>query len=134
MEEDANETATRYHRAGFRVTSRPSTDSRRDPRHTRRIDLRAAGVGLMRLLLAPRPVWSRLLPATNAAFDRYMTISLAFLAPDLMKAAVEGRIRARWHTVFRRRAPPHLPRHLLFRILAYRLQADRLGELDNDSR
>ena len=45
-----------------------------------------------------------------------------------------GELRARWHTVFRRRAPPHLPRHLLFRILAYRLQADRLGELDNDSR
>jgi Protein of unknown function (DUF2924) len=43
-------------------------------------------------------------------------------------------LRARWHTVFRRRAPPHLTRHLLFRILAYRLQADRLGELDNDSR
>jgi len=36
-----------------------------------------------------------------------------------------GELRARWHTVFRRRAPPHLPRHLLFRILAYRLQADR---------
>jgi hypothetical protein len=46
---------------------------------------------------------------------------------------VEG-LRARWHTVFRRRAPPHLPRHLLFRILAYRLQADRLGELDADCR
>src|SRR2546430_12276203 len=45
-----------------------------------------------------------------------------------------GELRARWHTVFRRRAPPHLPRHLLFRILAYRLQADRLGELDSDSR
>jgi hypothetical protein len=45
-----------------------------------------------------------------------------------------GGLRARWHTVFRRRAPPHLPRHLLFRILVYRLQADRLGELDNDSR
>ena len=43
-------------------------------------------------------------------------------------------LRARWHTVFRRRAPPHLPRHLLFRILAYRLQADRLGDLDADSR
>jgi hypothetical protein len=41
-----------------------------------------------------------------------------------------GELRARWHTVFRRRAPPHLPRHLLFRILAFRLQADRLGELD----
>jgi hypothetical protein len=45
-----------------------------------------------------------------------------------------GELRARWHTVFRRRAPPHLPRHLLFRILAYRLQADRLGELDADCR
>ena len=46
---------------------------------------------------------------------------------------VEG-LRAKWHTAFRRRAPTHLPRHLLFHILAYRLQADRLGELDADSR
>jgi hypothetical protein len=45
-----------------------------------------------------------------------------------------GELRARWHTVFRRQAPPHLPRHLLFRILAYRLQADRLGDLDADTR
>src|SRR5215831_5866949 len=45
-----------------------------------------------------------------------------------------GELRARWHTAFRRRAPPHLPRHLLFHILTYRLQADRLGELDVDSR
>jgi Protein of unknown function (DUF2924) len=45
-----------------------------------------------------------------------------------------GGLRARWHTVFRRRAPPHLPRHLLFRILAYRLQADHLGDLDPDTR
>ena len=45
-----------------------------------------------------------------------------------------GDLRARWHTVFRRRAPPHLPRHLLFRILAYRLQADPFGDLDADTR
>src|SRR5262247_3292817 len=44
-----------------------------------------------------------------------------------------GALRARWHTVFRRRAPPHLPRHLLFRVLAYRLQADHLGDLDGES-
>src|SRR5262245_21062982 len=44
-----------------------------------------------------------------------------------------GALRARWHTVFRRRPPPHLPRHLLFRILAYRLQADHLGDLDAES-
>jgi Protein of unknown function (DUF2924) len=41
---------------------------------------------------------------------------------------------SRWHTVFGRRPPAHLPRHLLFRILAYRLQADRLGDLDDASR
>jgi hypothetical protein len=45
-----------------------------------------------------------------------------------------GALRNRWHTVFRRQAPPHLPRHLLFRVLAYRLQADRLGDLDNECR
>ena len=42
-------------------------------------------------------------------------------------------LRARWRTVFRRKVPPHLPRHLLFRILAYRLQADQLGDLDLDT-
>lgn len=43
-------------------------------------------------------------------------------------------LRAQWHTVFRRKAPPRLPRHLLFRILAYQLQVDRLGDLDPDAR
>jgi hypothetical protein len=41
-----------------------------------------------------------------------------------------GGIQARWQTVFRQRPSPHLPRHILFRVLAYRLQADRLGDLD----
>src|SRR3989475_9086723 len=51
----------------------------------------------------------------------------------LLRGLDVGQLRARWHTVFRRRAPTHLPRHLLFRILAYRLQADRLGDLDADT-
>ena len=44
-----------------------------------------------------------------------------------------GDLQSRWHTVFRRRPPPHLPRHLLFRVLAYQLQADVLGDLDGES-
>ncbi|MGB6537623.1 MAG: DUF2924 domain-containing protein [Xanthobacteraceae bacterium] len=43
-------------------------------------------------------------------------------------------LRAQWRNVLGRLAPAHLPRHLLFRILAYRLQADRLGDLDAASR
>ena len=39
-------------------------------------------------------------------------------------------LRARWKGAFRRQPPPHLPRHLLFAVLAYRLQADELGDLD----
>jgi Protein of unknown function (DUF2924) len=43
-------------------------------------------------------------------------------------------LRKRWHTLLRQQAPAHLPRHLLFRVLAYRLQADQLGDLDSESR
>ena len=43
-------------------------------------------------------------------------------------------MRARWQSVFQRSAPAHLPRHLLFAILAYRIQADRLGDLDYETR
>ena len=39
-------------------------------------------------------------------------------------------LQARWKTMLRQQPPPHLPRHLLFAILAYRLQADELGDLD----
>jgi hypothetical protein len=45
-----------------------------------------------------------------------------------------GTLRQRWRTVLGRQAPLHLPRHLLFRVLAYRLQADQLGDLDHESR
>jgi hypothetical protein len=44
-----------------------------------------------------------------------------------------GELRNRWHAVFGRSAPAHLPRHLLFRLVAYRLQAVRLSDLDSES-
>lgn len=42
-------------------------------------------------------------------------------------------LRGRWQAAFRRQAPAHLPRHLLFRILAYRLQSELLGDLDAET-
>jgi len=43
-------------------------------------------------------------------------------------------LRARWQSVLQGPAPDHLPRHLLFAIIAYRIQADRFGELDHETR
>jgi Protein of unknown function (DUF2924) len=42
-------------------------------------------------------------------------------------------LRARWRTMFRSKAPIHLPRHLLSAIIAYRLQAEILGDLDAET-
>lgn len=43
-------------------------------------------------------------------------------------------LRTRWKGQFKRAAPEHLPRHLLFAVLAYQIQADRLGDLRPDIR
>jgi hypothetical protein len=43
-------------------------------------------------------------------------------------------LRARWQSVLQRPAPSHLPRHLLFAIIAYRIQVDRFGNLDHGTR
>src|SRR5258707_14638174 len=43
-------------------------------------------------------------------------------------------LRARWRSVLQRPAPDHLPRHLLFAIIAYRIQADRFCDLDHETR
>src|SRR5258707_8772453 len=43
-------------------------------------------------------------------------------------------LRARWRSVLQGPPPDHLPRHLLFAIIAYRIQADRFGDLDHETR
>ena len=43
-------------------------------------------------------------------------------------------LRARWQSVLQRPAPGHLPRHLLFAIIAYRVQVDRFGDIDHETR
>jgi hypothetical protein len=39
-------------------------------------------------------------------------------------------LQCRWQSVVGRPTPEHLPKHLLFGILAYRIQADALGDLE----
>jgi Protein of unknown function (DUF2924) len=43
-------------------------------------------------------------------------------------------LRSRWRSVFQRPAPTHVPRHLLLAIIAYRIQADRFGDLDHETK
>src|SRR5258705_1093633 len=43
-------------------------------------------------------------------------------------------LRARWQSMFQRPAPAHLTRHLLFAVIAYRIQADRFGDLDHETK
>jgi hypothetical protein len=70
------------------------------------------------------------------------TVKISPVVPEQVTLAAEiaqlrelevSTLRARWRVVFRKEAPFHLPRHLLMRIVAYRLQADRLGDLDAES-
>src|SRR5436305_375405 len=95
MEEDANETATRYHRAGFRVASRPSTDSRRDPRHTRFASI-ARGRRWLDEIVAGTVTGAEQIAAPDNCSIRQvnMTRSLAFLPPDLREAAKHSQLKA----------------------------------------
>jgi hypothetical protein len=43
-------------------------------------------------------------------------------------------LRSRWQGVFQRPAPAHLTQHLLFAVIAYRIQAERFGDLDHATR
>ena len=43
-------------------------------------------------------------------------------------------LRSQWQSVFRKLSSDHVPRHLLFAIIAYRIQADRFGDLDHETR
>ena len=70
------------------------------------------------------------------------TVKISSAPPDQVTLAAEiaqlreldvSTLRARWRVVFRKDVPFHLPRHLLMRVLAYRLQADRLGDLDAEA-
>lgn len=72
------------------------------------------------------------MPRTRIAADgtrsTSVDVEVAYLRGLDLKA-----LRTRWRTSFGHDAPPHLPRHLLFAMLAYRLQAGILGDLDAET-
>src|ERR1700722_15465680 len=43
-------------------------------------------------------------------------------------------LRSRWQGVFQRPAPAHLTQHLLFTVIAYRIQGEGFGDLDHATR
>jgi Protein of unknown function (DUF2924) len=65
-----------------------------------------------------------------------MTVSVSELEVEVarLRGLDLSSLRARWRSVFRSKAPNHLSRHLLYRMIAYHLQAERLGDLDRDTR
>jgi hypothetical protein len=65
-----------------------------------------------------------------------MTVPLSELEEEIARVRDLdlSALRARWQSAFRRKAPNYLPRHLLYRMIAYRLQAECLGDLDRDTR
>lgn len=63
---------------------------------------------------------------------RQPRISLEQEIAHLRDLELKG-LRARWRSVTGREAPPHLSRQLLFAMLAYRIQAEALGDLDPET-
>jgi Protein of unknown function (DUF2924) len=70
-------------------------------------------------------------PATAGAFG--LKTSVEDEIAHLRGLNLSG-LRARWQSLFQRSPPLHLPRHLLFAVLAFRIQADRFGDLDYETR
>jgi hypothetical protein len=50
-----------------------------------------------------------------------------------LRALDVEKLQTRWQTIFRRQPPASLPRHLLFAMTAYHLQADVFGDLDAET-
>jgi Protein of unknown function (DUF2924) len=67
--------------------------------------------------------------STRPVAKRATKLSLGNEIAHLRDLDLHG-LRARWKSLLRQQPPPHLPRHLLFGVLSYRLQADELGDLD----
>jgi hypothetical protein len=73
------------------------------------------------------------MPKVRISTDALQRVPVDVEVARLRDLDLQG-LRTHWETTFGGQAAAHLPRHLLFRLLAYRLQAEHFGDLDPDSK
>lgn len=73
------------------------------------------------------------MPKVAISSDAPWSVSVDLEIARLRDLDVQG-LRLVWESRYGGKAAAHLPRHLLFRLLAYRIQAEHLGDLDPDSK
>jgi len=84
------------------------------------------------LTLQRRPNGRKAMTQSKSVGRNATNVSLNDEIAHLRDLDLKG-LQARWKSMFRRDPPLHLPRHLLVAVLAYRLQADELGDLAPDT-
>lgn len=72
--------------------------------------------------------------------DPFSSAAQVSASPNRIEAQVSAlgdldihELRIRWRKLFRASAPPHLPRYLLLKVIAYRIQANAYGDLDRQT-
>lgn len=91
--------------------------------------------------LEDRPPTSSPAEAARAGLGiSWKAVDRPMAAADIVEAQVASlsgldlhELRIRWRKLFRASAPPHLPRYLLVRVIAYRIQANVYGDLDRET-
>jgi hypothetical protein len=73
------------------------------------------------------------MPKVKISTDVPRSVSVNVEIARLRDLDVQG-LRSLWDSRGAGKVAAQLPRHLLFRLLAYRLQAEHLGDLDSDSK
>lgn len=73
------------------------------------------------------------MPKVTISTDAPRSVSVNVEIARLRGLDIQG-LRSLWESRYGGKVAAHLPRHLLYRLLAYRLQAEYLGDLDPDSK
>ena len=73
------------------------------------------------------------MPKVAISSDAPRSVSVNVEVARLRDLDAQG-LRSVWESRYGGKAAAHLPRHLLIRLLAYRLQAEHFGDLDPDSK